>query len=286
MKNCKLCPVACGADRSRTKGYCGAGENLSIAKYYLHKYEEPVLSGTNGSGTVFFTGCSLRCAFCQNYAVSRAETGKEITPKELADIFIKLEDAGAHNINLVTPTQYVPQICEAFGFYRPKIPVVYNTHAYEPTETLALIDLYVDVYLPDLKFYTPEISARYTSRKDYFAVASEAVKFMMSRKKTVIEDGLMKSGVIVRHLVMPEGAKESRKIIDWFSENATGDAYLSLMAQYTPFGDYKKFPELRRPVTKREYDGAVEYAISKGVENCFIQQLGSAKESFIPEWDF
>ncbi|MBE5742842.1 MAG: radical SAM protein [Clostridiales bacterium] len=287
VNNCKLCPVGCGANRQDGVGYCGQSEKMKIAKYYLHTFEEPPLSGKNGSGTVFFCGCSLKCVFCQNYALSRSQTGKEISPNELAEIFKELENMGAHNINLVTPAHFVPQIVEAFKLYRPKVPVVYNTHAYEKIETLKLIDLYVDIYLPDLKFYSPELSKRYTGKDDYFQVASRAISFMMNSKKTVFgEDGLLKQGVIVRHMIMPLGVKDSKQILNWFNGNKKNGAYLSLMGQYTPFGEKHLYPELKRKITAREYERVYEHLLSLGITEYFVQELGSASESFIPKWDF
>ena len=286
-KGCFLCPLKCGADRKVKKGVCGAGENMKIAKYYLHKYEEPIICGYNGSGTVFFVGCSLSCVFCQNYELSRNLTGKEISPKELSEIFKKLEDMGASNINLVTPTQFVYKISEAFSLYSPKIPVVYNTSSYETVEALKVIDEFIDIYLPDLKFYSPEISFRYTGKKNYFGHASRAVEFMMNSKERVIgSDGQLKKGVIVRHMVMPLCVDDTKRILKWFSENKKNGAYFSLMAQYTPFGETEKYPELKRRITKREYNIAYEEMIRLGITDYFLQELGSAKESFIPKWDF
>ena len=181
-KYCSICPIECKKDRKTDVGYCGQSEKIKIAKYYLHTFEEPPISGTNGSGTVFFCGCSLKCVFCQNYELSRSKTGKEITPRELADVFIELENMGAHNINLVTPAHFVYQIVEAFKIYRPKIPVVYNTGSYEKVETLQRLDPYVDIYLPDMKFYSPALSKRYLGKENYFDVASEAVAFMANAK--------------------------------------------------------------------------------------------------------
>ena len=285
--NCKICPIECGANRKTGIGYCGQSEKIKIAKYYLHTFEEPPISGTNGSGTVFFCGCSLKCVFCQNYDLSRSNTGKEITPKELADIFKRLEDMGAHNINLVTPAHFVPQIADAFTIYRPNVPVVYNTHSYEKLETLRLIDPYVDVYLPDLKFFAPSLSKRYTGKEDYFEIASKAIEFMMNSKKTEFSpDGLLKQGVVVRHMIMPLGVKDSKAILNWFSAHKKNGAYLSLMGQYTPFGDTHLYPELERKITPTEYQRVYEHLLSLGISEYFVQELGSASESFIPKWDF
>lgn len=284
---CELCPVNCGADRNAAAGYCGEKNAMRIAKYYLHKYEEPVICGGNGSGTVFFCGCSLKCVFCQNYALSRSQTGKEITPRELADIFKQLEDMGACNVNLVTPTHFTAGIIKAFEIYKPKVPVVYNTHSYEKIETLKLIDPYIDVYLPDLKFFAPERAKRYTGKGDYFEVASRAIEFMMNSKKTLFdENGQMTSGVIVRHLILPLGVSDSENIVEWFAKNKKKGAYLSLMAQYTPFGNVDNFPELKRKITAREYERVYEKMLSLGISEYFVQEEESASESFIPSWDF
>lgn len=284
--NCVLCPVRCGADRDSSVGYCGEKNKMRIAKYYLHQFEEPVITGKNGSGTVFFCGCSLKCVFCQNYPLSRSETGKEISPEELAEIFKALEDSGATNINLVTPTHFAPLIRDAYKIYRPKIPTVYNTHSYEPVETLKILEDCIDIYLPDLKFFSPDISYRYTKKRDYFKVAAKAIKYMMSAKKTTIDNGVMQSGVIVRHMIMPLCVEDSKSIVRWFADNKENGAYFSLMAQYTPYGNVKDYPELNRPITAREYERVYEELLSAGITEYFIQELRSSSESFIPKWDF
>ena len=286
MSACNLCPNFCGVNRENGVGACGVDNKISIAKYGLHYYEEPIVSGTQGSGTVFFTGCSLKCAFCQNFDLSRATRGKIITPSELADIFKILEDKGAHNINLVTPTHFVKEIVKAFEIYRPSIPVLYNTHSYETVETLKIIDPYVDIYLPDLKFCSPFISERYTKKSNYFDVATKAIEFMMQSKKTVIKSGLIKSGVIVRHLILPTCQNDSLKVLDWFSSYAKNGAYLSIMAQFTPLVKQEKLLELNRKITKKEYQKVADYAESLNLENVFLQELSSASEEYIPEWDY
>ena len=285
-KICTLCPNECKVDKQFQIGACGTDANVKIAKFYLHKFEEPVISGTNGSGTVFFCGCSLRCAFCQNYSLSRVERGKTVSVYELADIFRKLEDMGAHNINLVTPTHYSDKIIDALKVYKPKIPIVYNTHGYENVDNLKMLNEYVDVYLPDVKFFSPALSKRYTGKENYFEVASAAVEFMIKNKPLIFgDDGLIKSGVIVRHLVLPQGVSDSKKILDWYSAFKS-NAYINVMSQYTPFGDIDKFPELKRKITAREYDTVIEYALSLGIENMYYQKLDSADKKYIPEWDF
>ena len=283
---CYLCPLSCGADRSESSGACGAGGKIKIAKYYLHKFEEPCISGKNGSGTVFFCGCSLKCRFCQNYELSRNLRGKEISVKELADIFRELETAGAENINLVTPTQYSDKIIAALEIYKPEIPVVYNTHGYEKPEILREIDRYVDVYLPDLKFFSPAISKRYTGKENYFEYASKAVAFMVQKPLKIDGNGMMKSGTIVRHLVLPTCTRDSKRIIDFFADNLKDNAYLNLMSQYTPMGDLKGIPELERKITKREYDCVIDYALSKGIEKMFYQKRVSASREYVPVWDY
>ena len=284
MEYCNLCPNACNAERSASAGVCGVSDKLKIAKYYLHPFEEPVLSGKKGSGTVFFCGCSLRCAFCQNYEVSRALRGKEISVRELADIFAELEGRGAHNINLVTPTHYARSVVRALNLYRPHIPVVWNTHGYETEETLRFIAPYVDVYLTDVKFFSPETAKRYCGRENYFAYASRAAE-IMCEKPLVFEDGMMVSGTIVRHLVLPQNVGDTLKILDWFAP-LKDKAYLSLMSQYTPFGKIGALPELQRKITKREYKKALDHALSLGIENIFVQKTASSGEKYIPEWDY
>ncbi len=278
--------MECGADRTKGVGACGVS-GLRIAKYYLHPFEEPCISFEKGSGTIFFSGCNLRCAFCQNYEVSRAQRGKEITPAQLADIFKELEAQGAENISLVTPSHLVPYLVEAFELYRPKIPVVYNTGSYEKVETLQLIDPYIDIYLPDLKFYSPALSKRYLGKENYFEVAEQAVRFMANAKKAVFtEEGKMLSGCIVRHLVMPLCSGDSKSIIKWVARELPKDTYLSLMSQYTPFGEIAGFPELSRRVTAREYDAAVQTAFDLGLFNLFLQERASGNTAYIPSWDF
>ena len=285
LKNCKLCPLECGANRLQGTGACGVSA-LSVAKYYLHPFEEPCISYEKGSGTVFFCGCNLRCPYCQNYEVSRAKRGKNITAYQLADIFKKLEEDGAENISLVTPSHLVPYLVRALEIYRPNVPIVYNSGGYEKVETLRLIDPFVDIYLPDVKFYSPALSLRYLGREDYFDYASEAVAFMAQKPLKMTNGGKMLSGLIVRHLVMPLCTADSKAIIKWFARELPPSAYLSLMSQYTPFADAAKFPELTRKITAREYESVVQTAFDFGIENLFLQELDSAEKSYIPQWDF
>ena len=285
LKNCTLCPVECGANRLQNVGACGVSD-LRIAKYYLHPFEEPCISFEKGSGTIFFSGCNLHCAFCQNYEVSRAKRGKTITPNELADIFKELEDMGADNISLVTPTHFVPYLVSTFEIYKPKIPVVYNTGSYEKIDTLKRIDPYIDIYLPDMKFYSPALSKRYLGKEDYFDYASEAIAFMAQKPLLMTSEGKMLSGCIVRHLVMPLCTGDSKKLLRWFKNTLPKDTYLSLMSQYTPFGKIENFPELSRKITPREYNAVVNEAFALGIENVFLQERDSSNKAYIPSWDF
>ena len=283
---CLLCPNGCKIDKTKSKGACGTDSQIRIAKFYLHKFEEPIISGTNGSGTVFFCGCSLKCVFCQNFELSRSLRGKQISISELADIFKALEDQGAHNINLVNPTHYSDAIMHALDLYRPSIPIVYNTHGYENIDVIKKLNDYVDVYLPDMKYFSPQVSLRYTGKDNYFEHASRAIEFMAKSKPLEFDqNGLITSGVVVRHLVLPQNVNDSKHILDWFT--AIKDyAYINVMSQYTPFGDIEKFPELKRTLTRREYDSVIDYALSLNIEKMFYQKFKSADTQYIPNWDF
>lgn len=282
--NCTQCPVGCRADRSVRSGACSV-QGLKIAKYYLHPFEEPFISFRKGSGCIFFCGCPLKCRFCQNFEVSRATRGKDITAAELADIFKELEDMGADNINLVNPTHYLSDIAEAVSIYRPRIPVVYNTHGYEKIESLQRAADFVDIWLPDLKFISEEMAARYTSRRDYAKYALPAIEYMAQKEPAFDENGKMLTGCVVRHLIMPMGVEDSIKIVN-FVATLPRTVYFSLMSQYTPCGDIKDIPELQRPITSREYKKVLAAVRAAGLENVFLQDRSSAAESFIPKWDF
>lgn len=281
--NCNYCPVSCGTDRDKRAGVCGVS-NLKIAKYYLHPFEEPPISFKNGSGCIFFCGCSLKCVFCQNYELSRNTRGKEITKVELAGIFKELEDMGAENINLVNPTHYLKDIAGAMEIYRPKIPVVYNTHGYETIEALQQADEFVDIWLTDLKFIDNALSERYTARKDYADFALSAVEFM-AKKQLKMQEGKMLSGCIIRHLILPLASYDSVNVVKFVSE-LPESVYFSLMSQYTPFGEAEKFSELKRRITRREYRKVLDAVNEYGLKNVFIQDFDSAKEDYIPVWDF
>lgn len=282
--NCLQCPVGCGADRSKSNGACGV-RGLKIAKYGLFAFEEPPISFGAGSGCIFFCGCSLKCVFCQNFELSRNLRGKDITAAELADIFKRLEDMGAENINLVNPTHYLGHIAEAISIYRPEIPVVYNTHGYETPKALELADGIADIYLTDLKFIDKALSSRYTAREDYAKFALPAVRQMAKKPLIMRDDGKMLSGCIVRHLVLPQAVYDSVKVIE-FVASLGDNVYFSLMSQYTPYGEAEKYKELTRRITRREYRAAVEAVQRCGLKNVFLQEYSSATQDFIPHWDF
>lgn len=288
IKNCTLCPRKCGIDRTIAAGFCGMGSEIRAAKAYLHMWEEPCISGKNGSGTVFFSGCCLKCCFCQNYRISSENFGKNIAPEQLVEIFLKLRDMGAHNINLVSPTQFVPQIIEALDICRGRltIPIAYNTGGYENVETLKMLEGYIDIYIPDLKYFDSELSAKFSEAPDYFEHASEALKEMYRQTGAYqIEDGLMRRGMIVRHLALPNCRRDSVRILEWLSENFTvKNILLSLMSQYTPC--YKSFEhkEISRRISTFEYNFVLEKARELGFEG-FMQERSSAKEEYTPEFD-
>lgn len=280
---CFQCPVKCGADRAERAGACGV-KGIKIAKYYLHPYEEPCISYKNGSGCIFFCGCSLKCVFCQNFELSRNTRGKEISAEELAGIFKELEDMGADNINLVNPTHYLSDIERAVSIYRPKIPVVYNTHGYENVEDLTRADKIADIWLTDLKFLDPMLAKRYTSRENYAEFALPAVKFM-AKKPLKMQDGKMLSGCIVRHLILPMAAYDSVNVVRFLS-TLENDVYFSLMSQYTPYGGIEDFKELQRKITRREYSKVLAAVEECGLKNVFLQDFSSAEKEYIPDWDY
>lgn len=290
LEQCKLCPRSCGSNRAAGQtGYCGMSAEVKVARASLHMWEEPCISGTNGSGTVFFTGCPLKCVYCQNRTIAIGSTGERISIERLSEIFIELQEKGAHNINLVTPTHYVPQIVEALKSAKEKglhIPIVYNTGSYEKAETIQALEGLVDIYLPDCKYYDSELAAKYSNAPDYFKVASDAIEEMVRQVgKPMFEGNLMKRGVIVRHMILPGHTKDSRKIIERLYKTYGDDIYISIMNQYTPLPQMKNFPEINRRITAREYEKVIDYAISLGIENAFIQEGETAKESFIPDFE-
>ena len=282
---CNLCPRKCNVDRSKNVGFCGMTEKVKLAKADVFCWEEPVISGETGSGAIFFSGCNLKCCFCQNYKISHEGFGKEISIERLAEIFEKLEQKGVCNINLISPSHYSKQIVEALKIYRPKIPVVWNSNGYEDVETIKMLEPFVDVFLVDLKFFDDELSTKFCKAKNYFNVASKAVLEMVNAKpKIVIENGVLKKGVIVRHLVMPNHTGDSEKILHWIDEHIKDKCLVSLMGQYTPYYKSKDFPEINRKLKPIEYKKIV--ALAKNLNlNGFVQDLTSSDECFIPIWD-
>ncbi len=283
---CKLCPRMCNADRSRAAGFCGMGETIKAARAGLHAWEEPCISGTRGSGAVFFSGCVMRCEYCQNYDISAGGFGMEITERRLAEIFLELQSQGAHNINLVNPTHFVPQIIKALDIagQRLKIPVVYNTGGYERVETLKLLSGYVDIYLPDIKYFSDEAAAL-SHAPHYFETAMAAVEEMLRQTgKPVMQNGLLKRGVVVRHMVLPYLYKDSVEVIRRVGERFGGEILFSLMSQYTPFYKAKDNPRLNRRITTFEYRKALDAVIEAGLDG-FMQEKSSAKEEYTPLFD-
>lgn len=292
LSNCTLCPRECNANRMAGQtGYCGMSAKLVVARAALHMWEEPCISGTTGSGTVFFGGCNLKCVFCQNHTIALGNCGKQITISRLADIFLELQAKGAANINLVTPTHYIPQIREALLLSKEQglhLPIVYNTGSYESPKALQLLEGLVDIYLPDLKYYSAELSAKYSHAADYFEKASLAIAEMYKQVgQPVFEEttGMMKRGMIVRHLVLPGQTKDSKKVLRYLRETYGNKIYISIMNQYTPLPHVAQIPELNRRVTAEEYDKVVNFALQIGIENAFIQEGETAEESFIPPFN-
>ena len=287
---CNLCPRRCGANRITRPGFCRCGRRAKVARAALHHWEEPCISGSRGSGTVFFSGCNLRCCYCQNSRISDGGFGKEISDGRLAEIFLELQDKGAHNINLVTATPFILPVLRALESVRSRlhIPVVYNCGGYERVETIRALSGAVDIFLPDLKYYSPELSQAYSQAADYFEAASAAVREMVAQAGAPVfgPDGLMRRGVIIRHLVLPGARKDSLRILRWIRENLPGGQYLlSLMSQYTPYIPLPEHPELNRWITSFEYESVVEEAVRLGLTDGFMQERSSAREEYTPPFD-
>lgn len=286
---CNLCPRNCMVDRTKSVGFCKAPEGIYIARASLHQWEEPCISGENGSGTVFFSFCPLKCVFCQNYSLSHENKGKKISIEELAKTFLMLQSQNAHNINLVTPTHYVPQIIEALKIAKSSglsIPIVYNTSGYESVDTLKKLEGYIDVYLPDFKYFSNELAKKYSNVQNYFEIATNAVKEMFRQvgEFSIDENGLIKQGLIVRHLILPGYIEDSKNVISHIYDLFRDKIYISIMNQYTPLPHIKAYPEINRKITDDEYDKVIEFALSLGIENAFIQEGDTASESFIPDF--
>lgn len=284
---CKICPRECGVDRSQKCGFCGMPEGFVVARAAKHFWEEPCLSGTSGSGAVFFSGCNLKCVYCQNKKISTEYFGKEISDERLMEIFDSLIEQGAHNINLVSPTHYALRLKSVLEKYNSPVPVIYNSSGYEKVETLKELEGLIDIYLPDIKYINGDRSLKYSGTTDYFDFAAEAVREMVRQTGHAVfdENGLMKKGTIIRHLILPKNTNQSIQIIEWLKENVPADTYISLMSQYTPVIQNEACPELNRRITKREYEKVLDCLEKSGFENCFIQKPDSAKSEYIPPFD-
>ena len=290
LEKCTICPHNCGINRTNNQiGRCKSKDTVKIALYSTHNFEEPCISGKKGSGTVFFSNCNMNCVFCQNYEISQQGKGKEITIEELAEIFIKQQEKDVENINLVTPTSYVPQIIEAIKIARNKglkLPIVYNTNGYEKVETLKMLEGYVDIYLPDFKYSDNELAKRLSKVDNYFEIATQALTEMYKQTgKAVFDDrGIMQKGMIIRHLVLPNQILNSRKVLKWINENMN-DVYVSVMAQYFPTYKAKDIEDINRKLSKEEYEQIENYLYRLDLENGYIQELGEHEEEYVPKWD-
>ena len=289
LEKCTICPHECGINRTKQSGRCKSTDKIKIALYSTHNFEEPCISGEKGSGTIFFSNCNMNCIYCQNYEISQQEKGKEITIEELADIMLKQQENGVENINLVTPTSYALHIIEAIKIAKNKglrIPIVYNTNGYENVETLRLLEGYIDIYLPDLKYYFNELGQKYSNVNNYFEVAAKAIQEMYRQVGVpqLNHDGIMQKGLIIRHLVLPNNIENSKKVLKWIKKNIDNDVYVSIMAQYFPTYKAKNVDELSRKLTKQEYEEIENYLYDLNLENGYIQELGEHEEEYVPKW--
>ena len=290
LEYCTICPHNCKIDRTKNPGRCKSTDKIKIALYSIHNFEEPCISGEKGSGTIFFSNCNMNCVFCQNYEISQLGRGKEITIEELADIMIKQQDRNVQNINLVTPTSYTLHIIEAIKIARKKglkIPIVYNTNGYESIETLKLLEGYVDIYLPDLKYYYNDLAKKYSKIDNYFEIATKAIQEMYRQVGVPVldENGVMKKGLMIRHLILPNEVQNSKKVLKWIKENIDSNVYVSIMAQYFPTYKAKEIPELARKITKEEYEKVENYLYELDLDNGYIQELGEHEEEYVPKWN-
>ncbi len=291
LEKCAICPHNCGINRLNNQiGRCKSKDTVKVALYSTHNFEEPCISGKKGSGTVFFSNCNMNCVFCQNYEISQQGKGKEISIEELAEIFIKQQEKDVENINLVTPTSYVPQIIEAIKIARKnglKLPIVYNTNGYEKVETLKMLEGYVDIYLPDFKYSDDDLGKRLSKVDNYFEIVTEALKEMYRQtgKAVFNGEGIMQKGMIIRHLVLPNHILNSRRVLKWINENMH-DVYVSVMAQYFPTYKAKEIDDINRKLTKEEYEQIENYLYRLDLENGYIQELGEHEEEYVPHWEF
>lgn len=282
---CNICPRKCNVNRKIAHGFCKAGNNPIISKVMLHYFEEPPISDRNGSGAIFFSSCNLKCIYCQNYEISTECEGKEISVETLASLFKQLEEANANNINLVTPTHFTEQIIEALKIYKPKIPIIWNTSGYELPETIKKLNGYVDIFLTDFKYYDSSLSGKLSLASDYYEKCAAATLEMRKlQPKDIFENGLMKKGIIIRHLCLPGQTKDSEKIIDWIYENLGNQTYLSLMSQYVPMGKADLVPEINRKIKPLEYKILINKLQKLGFKNVFLQDYSSANTEFTPDF--
>ena len=289
LECCTICPHNCKINRTKNPGRCKSTDKIKIALYSIHNFEEPCISGEKGSGTIFFSNCNMNCVFCQNYEISQLGRGKEITIEELANVMIKQQERNVQNINLVTPTSYALHIVEAIKIARKKgleIPIVYNTNGYESVETLKLLEGYVDIYLPDLKYYYDDLAKKYSKVDNYFEIATKAIQEMYRQVGTPVldENGVMKKGLMIRHLILPNEVQNSKKVLKWIKENIDSNVYVSIMAQYFPTYKAKEIPEIARKITKEEYEKVENYLYELDLENGYIQELGEHEEEYVPDF--
>lgn len=291
LEKCKICPHNCGVNRLNGNiGRCKSNGNIKLAMASIHNFEEPCISGENGSGTVFFSNCNMNCVFCQNYKISQQGLGREISIEELAEIFIDEQNKNAENINLVTPTMYVYHIIEAIKIAKNKglkIPIVYNSNGYENVETIKKLDGYIDIYLPDLKYYDDDLAFKYSGVKNYFENATSTIKEMYNQVGSPVldENGMMKKGLIIRHLVLPNNLQNSKDVLKWINDNIDKNVFVSVMAQYFPTNRAKEFPEINRKLTKEEYEEIENYLYSLDLDNGYIQELGEHEEEYVPDFE-
>lgn len=290
LEKCMICPHNCGINRLNEQvGRCRSKDTVKIGLYSTHNFEEPCISGQKGSGTIFFSNCNMNCVFCQNYEISQQGKGRDISVQELAEIFIKQQENEVENINLVTPTSYVPQIIEAIKIARKselKLPIVYNTNGYEKVETLKMLEGYIDIYLPDLKYSDDLLAKRLSNVDNYFEIATNAIKEMYRQVSNYKfnENGIMQRGMIIRHLVLPNHILNSRKVLKWVNDNMN-DVFVSVMAQYFPTYKAKSIDDINRKLTKDEYEEIESYLYRLNLENGYIQELGEHEEEYVPKWE-
>lgn len=290
LTNCRICPRQCGSNRYNRSGACGAGAEVLAAKAFLHQWEEPCISGEKGSGTIFFSGCNMRCVFCQNHIISQEYYGKEITIERLSEIMLELQEQGATNINFVSPTPYALHIIKAVSLAKQKglsLPILYNTNGYESVETIEMLKGTIDIYLPDIKYYSDSYAVKYSNAKNYFDTATKAILAMFEQVGYPVfnDDGIIQKGVLIRHLVLPELLDDSKKILRWIKYNLGEQAYVSLMCQYTPMFNAFKYEEINRTLDEWEYDLIIDYFFEIGLENGFVQEHSSATSDYVPDFN-